>query len=167
MRAPLIFLMLVALGFTSCKRKKMQIAEDTSTQTLATSENQSKPITLYYERTACFGTCPIFRFTVFNDNSCLYEGDNFVEMIGKFTGKADRDEVIKVVDMAERIGYINFKNEYDNPMIMDIPAIVTQVNTDGKKKSMIDRYQGPTTAHSLYEAFDELILSIKWKKTEQ
>jgi len=167
MRSTFILFLFVALGLASCKNKKKPIAEDSQNDKVEAAENQTKPITLYYERTACFGTCPIFRFTVYSDNSCLYEGDNFVEMVGKYTGKADRDEVIKVVDMAERIGFDKFQNEYDNPFIMDIPAVVTQVNTDGKKKSMLDRYQGPSTAHSLYEAFDELILSIEWKKTEQ
>jgi len=165
MRLITALFLLVAVSAFACKGKKN--ASNDAPVNEAKQEQPEKAIALFYQRTACFGTCPIFKFSLFSDNTCLYEGENFVDRIGTFTGKGDRDELIKVIDAAERIGYRDFDDVYDNPMIMDIPSVLTQVNTDGKMKSCFDRYKGPAQLDLLYEAFDQLILTIEWQEVKQ
>ena len=45
-----------------------------------TPDYASLVITL--ERTACFGTCPIYKLTVYGDGRVEYEGERFVTVTG-------------------------------------------------------------------------------------
>ena len=118
---------------------------------------------IYYERTACFGTCPTFTFTALNNGMCYYEGRNFVDLIGKYkaesNGESNAELFATVFAITKKLEYDTLQSTYDNPMVTDLPATITQI----RDKRVVNRYQGPDLSE-LYVALDELIATIPWKK---
>lgn len=115
---------------------------------------------IYYERTHCFGTCPVFRFTALADGSCTYEGINFVDRIGTHTGSVEPAKVQAISALARSMNYASLDTLYDDQYLMDLPAVITII--DGK--TVVNRYRGPDLK-ALYTSLDELIEDVQWATT--
>lgn len=166
----------IALAFSACKnREKIQepeaeISANTSTDPAQVDsviipevDTPEEPVqVLYYERTVCFGRCPSFVFTAMSNGSCTYNGRNFVDRIGQYTGTIDPAQFESVFQIAEELDYASLDDKYDNPMVTDLPATITGV----KGKQVINRYQGPDLK-KLYTALDSLTEQVVWKMVDK
>ena len=52
---------------------------------LLSSPQNPTDVEIKLERTACFGTCPIYSITVFDDGTAIYEGKQFGRIEGSRT----------------------------------------------------------------------------------
>ena len=59
------------------------------------------------ERTACFGTCPIYKLTISGDGKVVYEGEKFVNVLGTQTDEISQEKVKELVDEFDKIGYFS------------------------------------------------------------
>ncbi len=118
---------------------------------------------LYYERTACFGTCPVYKFTLNHDGSCTYEGINFVDRIGHYRGMVtDSTAFSRIRSAAEALDYFNLEDSYDDSLVMDLPSTYTAI--DGK--GVLKRMGGPNL-RPLYEVIDAAIEEVNWTPTKR
>lgn len=99
------------------------------------------------ERTACFGTCPIYKLAIFEDGRVLYEGKDFVKRKGKAEGRITKAALQGLVREFNRINYLKLDDEYVSEgencpeWWTDSPSAVTSLNWKGKKKT-IRHYHG-------------------------
>jgi hypothetical protein len=99
------------------------------------------------ERTACFGTCPIYKLTIFNDGKVVYEGKEFVKRKGTMQGRITKAAVQQLVREFNRINYVSLDDEYisEGPNCpewwTDSPSAVTSLNWKGRKKT-VRHYHG-------------------------
>ncbi|WP_306643392.1 DUF6438 domain-containing protein [Sanyastnella coralliicola] len=164
-----VFLVLIiSAGIAGCKAKD-DLAETpppppppptpVQVDSVEIPETVEPKTAIYYERTACFGTCPTFTFEALDNGMCFYEGRNFVDMIGKYKAEANTELFAEVFAIAEKLGYDTLQTTYDQPMVTDLPATITQIGD----KRVNNRYQGPDL-RELYNAIDSLIVKIDWSK---
>lgn len=164
--ALVVLLSVVALGCANKRNAKTSAPEPSESTTEQTStdiviESEPAPPTdpfVYYERTHCFGTCPVFVFTMNYDGTCYYEGRNFVDRIGSYKAQAPDALTGRIRDAAQRVNYFELDSLYDEPMLMDLPAVITKI--DGKE--VVLRYNGPDL-RSLYTLLDEAIEEMTWE----
>jgi hypothetical protein len=123
-------------------------------------------IAYYYERTACYGQCPIFKFYVLKTGKAVYIGRNNVNRIGTYHTNLDNTSLQKIDKAAESIGYFSFESIYDDPNKLDVPSKITIVPSTNGTKKVMNRVKGPKSLESLYTAFDEVIESAQWKLVE-
>lgn len=97
------------------------------------------------ERTACFGSCPIYTVSVLEDGTVLYNGEKFVTTTGEQTYQIDPATVKLMVDGIANAGYFDWKDEYTTMTVTDMPTVITSVTRDGVTKT-ITRYQGDDSA---------------------
>ncbi|MFM1932297.1 MAG: hypothetical protein RL226_1600, partial [Bacteroidota bacterium] len=165
MNVKLAFVVALVL-FAGCKNRKNTaeaepVAPIDETMEVITEQPQEEPVermVLYYERTSCFGTCPSFTFAVSSSGAATYEGRNFVNRIGKYTGQIEYTQIYRIIRTSERYGYDTLQTSYDNPMVMDLPSVITEIN--GKRVE--NRYRGPDL-EALYSEFDTLIEQVNWQ----
>lgn len=126
------------------------------------------PDSLYVsmERTACLGTCPNYKLSIYESGFAIYEGLNFVNKEGKYYAKMNDPELEKIRGMVNEIEYFKLSNKYDSP-ITDIPSTITIVNIDGKQKKIVNRYKGPKELERFENMLDEIADRFEWKKLEQ
>ena len=93
------------------------------------SFNHSESI-IEIQKTACFGSCPIYRINFFSNGDVIYDGKKFVKEIGKFKKKIKVKEVEKILNFATKINFSKMKDEYTRP-ISDIP--ITYIRIKNKK----------------------------------
>ena len=102
-------------------------------------------VAITLERTACFGTCPVYTISIFDNGDVIYKGDKFVDVTGEQTSQIDPETVKAMVKAFESAGYFDWKEAYDTQTVTDLPTIITSVTHNGQTHK-ITRYAGDHTA---------------------
>lgn len=158
---------LLLFSITACK-VKTQTADvpgaETADSTVETVEpaQPEDSLMVFYGRTPCFGMCPYFELRIYKSGYAVYEGKNFVDMIGYYHTTFDRASLQKVMTAAEGIGYFGLLDSYDNPRVTDLPAVTTTLVHNGKSKTVTGRYKAPRELEQVYHELDFMIENAKW-----
>src|SRR5262249_7291688 len=99
------------------------------------------------ERTACFGSCPIYKVTIASDGAVTFTGQRFVRTQGTAKGQISRLSFRGLVDEFKRINYFALDNKYvpgepncQSPPT-DMPSANTSIQIDRRTKS-VAHYHG-------------------------
>ena len=114
-------------------------------------EPLEKELIISLQRTACFGTCPIYKIEIFSDGSGIYTGTRFVKNIGITKFYLSETQINLILTQAETIGFTNMKDEYSEP-ISDLPTTFIQI----KDKKIRDYTGAPKTLKKLESLIDQL-----------
>lgn len=108
-------------------------------------ETTGQDVQITLERTACFGTCPVYTITIYGDGSIVYDGRNFVDAMGEQFSTISPQAVADLVQAMTDIGYFDLADSYTNYYVTDMPSVLTSLTVDGKTKH-IERYMGDEAA---------------------
>jgi hypothetical protein len=127
------------------------------------------------ERGACFGTCPVYKLSIFADGRVEYDGKEFVKLKGKARGQITKAALQSLVREFENINYTRLDDEYvsEGPNCpewwTDSPSAVTSLDWKGKKKT-IRHYHGCRGARvldqltALENKIDQVVNTKRWIK---
>ena len=118
-----------------------------------TTKNQ-KELIISLEKTACFGTCPVYKIKIYNSGKATYEGLKHVEKTGLHYLTISESEKNKILMKAKKIGFNNMKKEYTEK-ITDLPTTYIMI----RKKMIKDYYGAPTELKELEKNIEELFLN--------
>ena len=93
------------------------------------------------ERTTCFGTCPAYKLTIFDDGKVVFEGKDFVKTKGKAKGRITKARVADLLREFDRIDYVKLDDDYGEGNKCpegwtDYPSAITSLTRDGKQKTV-------------------------------
>ena len=116
------------------------------------------------ERTACYGSCPIYTVIIRNDGTILYHGEKFVDRVGRYTGMVPKQEFDKLAAFIKDVGFADLDPEYATAAT-DHPAAYTMVSMGGEQK-VVKNYgnAGPTKLWAIEQLIDKLLLETKWNE---
>ncbi|KJS04843.1 MAG: hypothetical protein VR77_09870 [Flavobacteriales bacterium BRH_c54] len=151
---------------TQEKTQNTSVKEETKNiqQTDYTPIKENLFITM--ERTPCLGTCPSYAIWIYNTGRVDYEGRTFAKKEGKYTKTLSKDAMDEITNMIKEIGFFNLKDKYD-AQVTDLPSCIITVNMDGKKKKILDRYDGPKSLRNLEKLIDHHVLDDELIKVEE
>lgn len=122
------------------------------------------------ERTACFGTCPMYRLTVYRDGTLEYEGEQFVKLTGKHTDTISPEQVAELDRLFAANGYFDLKDAYDDASVTDMPSCHTAYAQGGRTKT-IRHYLGdmgaPEALGRIEDGFDAIVHVENWIGTRE
>jgi hypothetical protein len=125
----------------------MLAAAGTAPQTPAVPED----VTITLERTACFGTCPVYTVTIDAQGNVVYTGTRFVRVIGQKTGRAPVARVAAILKLAETIRFFDLNDRYleirhpDGSMstVTDLPTTFVAITQAGSSNRIEDYVGAP------------------------
>lgn len=169
----LVFIVL-ASTVVGCKKKQAAVATESTETTPPAATAESTPqespqeagVFATYERTPCYGQCPIFKLTIYTDGKAVYEGRNWVNMIGTYRTVVSKSSMERLLTAAKEVDYFSMKEEYNNEMVTDLPSVITEVSNDGVLKRVRNRRGGPASLKTLYGVFDTIVAESFWTKEE-
>ncbi len=94
------------------------------------------------ERTACFGTCPMYKVTIASDGTVTFNGVRFTKITGAAKGKISANDYRQLVAEFEKINYFSLPDAYSpgTPVcprtITDMPSANTSIRLKGKLKGV-------------------------------
>lgn len=97
------------------------------------------------ERTACFGSCPVYTVRILDNGTVIYNGQNFVRITGEQTSEIAPETVAAMVLAFEGAGYFDWNEAYNAQTVSDLPTVITSVTVAGTTHR-IERYARDDTA---------------------
>ena len=124
------------------------------------------------ERTPCFGTCPVYKVTLQNDGTVIFEGKEYVKEAGRRSGKISAKQFQQLVAKVEQIGFFTLNDEYltkknadgSETRITDMPSRITTVKRGPESKRVRNYFGGPDSLKELEELIDKISNSARWVK---
>lgn len=158
---------LLASALISCKNKEKTAAapaqNPVATESAATSTDQKRTLVLSYERTACFGTCPVYKMNLYSDGYATYEGRIHTPYIGPHEGKFDPETVESITALIREQGYKNWKANYES-MATDLPSRILTINLDGANQKIVDGGgEAPEGLRSVERELEKNIGQVNWR----
>lgn len=130
---------------------------------------QSNPVSITLEREPCFGTCPAYSVTIYEDGKVEYNGLSSVEVEGQQISQIDKELVVMLVEGFADAGYFEWEDRYDTMLVTDLPYVTTSVTRNGETKEIF-RYVGddsaPIELAYLEVWIDKVVNSKQWTGTE-
>ena len=122
-------------------------------------------------RSVCFGMCPVYEVTLYDDGTLEYEGKEYVKSIGHKTTTIDRAAIAKVKQAIANSGIQKLGTHCCDCMEMtDHPSAVIGFDADGTWKTIRD-YHGctktPGTVRELEETLDKLLGTVTFVGTQE
>ena len=137
----------------------------TGKQPALTNASGSAVITL--QRTQCFGMCPIYALSLYEDGTVVYVGIKYVAVTGVQVSQIDPRQVAMLTQMMTATGYFDWQDEYTHVTITDQPTVITSLSTPDQYKQ-ITRYAGDANAPVgltwLEDRIDNVVNSDQWVK---
>lgn len=131
------------------------------------TKDQAADTTLFasIQRTSCYGRCPAYTATIYQSGRVVYEGKHFVEKEGKYEAQMSRDKMDMLLVEAKKINYFELADKYDSN-VTDLPACITVIQADGKRKQIYNRHEGPPELRTFQQTFDQILDGLEWTKAE-
>lgn len=123
------------------------------------------------ERTICFGTCPVYKLTIYADGKVEFSGEKFVNAIGQHVKTISQEKVASILAEADNINFFELNGEYDCYEVTDHPTAEITITKESKTKKIV-HYHGCrstnekelTALTKLEDKIDELAEIADWLK---
>lgn len=125
----LVLLLAFSLALPACAQRKMS-RKAKPAKTAATTPKTQEPV-LVYQRTPCFGRCPVYTATIFADGRVEYDGQRFVPLLGKHILSLPPATVAALLAEARRINFAELAERYVGNT-SDLPATIITVHPAGQ-----------------------------------
>lgn len=136
-----------------------------SAPALLAQQQKSKltPITdVSIEHTACFGTCPVYKIILHQDNTATFIGQRDTDRIGTY--KANIGSFIRLQKAVQDHGFFGLKDHYSSG-ITDQPHVITTVLQSGHPKTVDnDGDSGPQKLWELDAMIDGIAAQAHWTR---
>lgn len=109
------------------------------------AQDTNAPVVVTLERTACFGTCPVYTVTILEDGTVIYNGADHVAVTGEQITSIEPETVAALVAAFEEAGYFDWDEAYDTQHVTDLPTTITSVTHAGATHQIV-RYAGDSSA---------------------
>jgi hypothetical protein len=122
------------------------------------------------ERTACLGTCPVYKLAIYKDGSAVYEGKEYVRVRGMEKYRIDADAVRRLVGKFVAADYFSFESKYvsikqadDTEMfVTDLPSTYTSFAWEGRNKEVDDYVGAPKALRELENEIDRVAKTSRY-----
>jgi hypothetical protein len=134
-----LFLLALALTLPSHAQKVKLRKTKPMTTSNAPVKGATEPV-LVVQRTPCHGTCPTYKAAIYADGRVEYEGERFVNRIGKHTLRLPVATVNQMLAEAKRINFNGFRDQYVGD-VYDLPSTIVTVQPAGQSAKKVEARQ--------------------------
>jgi hypothetical protein len=165
----LAFVVLAALA--ACNSRQASVGSPATGGSTSAASPAVRFTTITFERTPCFGTCPVYKVSVSGDGMVRFDGTRNVDSTGSFTGRISAVQVAALNRAFEDAQYFTFDPKYglDQPNCREYGAdasrIITSFAAPGRYMTVdhdLGCAKAPTRLAELYRKFDDIVGTARW-----
>jgi hypothetical protein len=150
------------MAIFSCKSSKESTASASSDSEAVNVQSEPQMLASI-NRTACYGKCPMYKATFFDNGEVEYIGRRFVENIGTYQTLISEEEVLQIKKNITEYDYFSLDSLYPTP-VTDFPSCITEANLNGQRKRVINRRSPPPNLKAFEKFLDSLLENREWEK---
>lgn len=123
---------------------------------------------LVLKKDPCFGQCPVFTLTLYENGQVDYLGEQNVEKIGLFTKKMNINDLRKLAKKFRDGGFFDFENVYRSA-VPDLQTVSITFNDNGNSKTVVGKSEDrPEAIIELQQLLEEIANTEgDWKAQKQ
>jgi hypothetical protein len=134
-----LFLLALALTLPGhAQRVKLRKTKPMTT-TNTPVKGATEPV-LVVQRTPCHGTCLTYKAAIYADGRVEYEGERFVNRVGKHTLRLPVATVNQMLAEAKRVNFNSFRDQYVGD-VYDLPSTIVTVQPVGQPAKKVEARQ--------------------------
>ncbi len=138
--------LLVLLG--ACRRDLNRTADTNTADSTAL---------VFMMRTPCFGECPHYEATFYDNGTLIYEGRRHVPVLGRYRYQVPAAEIEAILTRARQIGYADMKAQYPS-LAQDLPSTISRMNFNGEEKEIQAVEGEPADLRAFHQELHEQIM---------
>ena len=120
-------------------------------------------VIIMMEKTACMGTCPVYKFEVFLDKTARYHGKANVDLIGEYQTTLSEAQLEYLKNSFAEADYFTFANVY-SAQLTDLPTTFLYYNNGRESLKVTDYWGAPEELKDLENQLEEFIKTLDWQK---
>ncbi|MGB6036948.1 MAG: DUF6438 domain-containing protein [Cryomorphaceae bacterium] len=167
MKYSILFIFVLLFNASCTSKKEAAAAEATpKTDTVVVMMQPAAPqdsLAVSFERTPCFGRCPVFKIKVYKSGFATYEGLNFAEKMGLYSYRFSEADLDKIYEMAKMIDYFELDSEYNDPRVTDLPSTISKINLNDQSHRINARMGTPQKLKDFHENLGVMLNERDWK----
>lgn len=118
------------------------------------------------ERTACFGSCPVYSLRIDSSGTISYEGKEYVATRGSETSTITVDQFQSLIQDFVRVRFSDLHDEYrvgpSGTFRTDQPTALIALNENGEKKTITDYDYAPPELRDLERRIERIANVHRW-----
>ena len=167
MKYSILFFFILLFGIGCNSKKEVVAAEATpKTDTVVVMMKPTSPkdsLAVHFEKTPCFGRCPVFKIKVYQSGFATYEGLNFAEKMGLYSYRFSQADLDKIYEMARNINYFELNSEYNDPRVSDLPSTISEIKLNDHAHRVSARMGTPQKLKDFHENLGVMLNERDWK----
>ena len=121
----------------------------------------SVPLVAILEKGPCYGRCPVFTLTIYDNNIALFEGKRFTDKEGKWMRKLDKTEMASLREKFQAADFFNLSRVYPS-RIPDMATVSLTYHENGKSWTVMGKEGRPEKVLELEQFLDQIAQSGTW-----
>ena len=118
------------------------------------------------DKNPCFGTCPFYTLTIYEQGYASFEGKKDVNKLGMNTKKLTKKEYDGVMRAFRAANYFELEDDYPS-QVSDLPKTAITYNKDGNSKTITgDDLSRPEIVMSLDNILTQIAESEGWTSSQ-
>ncbi|MCB0518384.1 MAG: hypothetical protein H6577_02595 [Lewinellaceae bacterium] len=167
----LLAVILLTLALVSCNKKTSNTVRDEPVTEqppqpppVDTEKEEAQQI-VGFQKTPCFGKCPIYQVKIYADGKATWYGKMYVDRLGWFDATVKKEELNRIVAKARESGYFGFSSEYPTGpnKVADLPSTVTYVRMGDQEKQIKNTHDGPEKLDEFQKYLENFVMGLDWK----
>jgi hypothetical protein len=127
-------------------------------------EATSPQILFEMSKSMCYGHCPVYEISIYQDGTCKYLGKANVEKIGNYKRKLSKEETDGLIHAFEENKFMEMKDEY-TAHVSDLPTTRISFSRGGKIKKITDLIGAPKELKVLEKMLENIAFEdMGWEK---
>ena len=131
-----------------------------------------------FERTICFGPCPMYKLSISPDGRVQYEGNDHVKIKGITKTQISSEQVTKLIEATNAVNFFALRDKYQSTedgcatVATDSPSVIISIKIGDRQKT-VDHYHGclsdidpyrvyPSSLVEFENKIDEIVGTSKW-----
>lgn len=154
------------IGFTRCTPKTQTAStttSDGSTSPNATNKPDADAKLIAMHTGPCFGTCPVYTLTVFENGRAQYEGDRFTKMTGVWSMQLDDMQMKTLRSNIDNANLMEMQDEYRS-RIPDLAMVKITYFKGEQKKQIKGKEDRPAALMTIEKQLKAMTEAPDWKQ---
>ena len=121
-----------------------------------------------FQKTPCFGKCPVYEVKFFSDGTATYHGRMNVDREGWYEARLEKKVIKDIQAKADAIGYWDFYEKYPlENQVADLPSTITTVRVGDMIKTVRNTHDAPAKLVEFENYLSGIIEGLDWKGVEK
>jgi len=146
----LTFIILFLFSFSGCKIGKNKPEINTI--------SKSVKVLIYIRKTPCYGKCPAYEATFYDNGQVLYNGNSNVPLLGRYLYTVPVTTAVGFQNQARRIKYHKMLKSW--MVNVDLPSTITEILYDGMTTKIEAQGNAPDDLKKLQEQINKAVMAM-------